>query len=91
MLTSGFFHEQSRADRDDFVEVMWDNIKSEMSNNFLKLNLNQIDHLGAPYNICSVVHYRENAFSKVANLFSLLDDSAYERLISNNVVMLIAL
>ena len=69
VLTSGFYHEQSRADRDSFVEIMWDNIKDEMSHNFMKYDLARIDHLEAPYNICSVMHYRAKAFSKVTLFF----------------------
>jgi len=38
---------------------------SDMSYNFMKYNLNQINHLGAPYDTCSVMHYGAYAFSKV--------------------------
>jgi hypothetical protein len=37
----------------------------DMSYNFMKYNLNQINHLGAPYDTCSVMHYGAFAFSKV--------------------------
>ena len=69
VLILGFWHEQSRADRDDNVEILWNNIMGDMSYNFMKYNLNQINHLGAPYDTCSVMHYGAFAFSKVANGF----------------------
>jgi hypothetical protein len=36
-----------------------------MEYNFLKYDLNKIDHLGAEYDTCSVMHYGAFAFSKV--------------------------
>ena len=32
----GFFHEQNRIDRDDFVEVIWENILAGPRNQFWK-------------------------------------------------------
>ena len=65
MHAAGFWHEQSRADRDEFISVQWDNIKSGMEFNFLKYDLRKIDHLGAEYDTCSVMHYGAYAFAKV--------------------------
>ena len=36
-----------------------------MEFNFLKYDLNKIDHLGAKYDTCSVMHYGSTAFAKV--------------------------
>ena len=81
MHTAGFWHEQSRQDRDQHVTINWDNIRSHgnssnsnnssifragMEVNFLKYDLSKIDHLGAPYDTCSVMHYGPAAFAKVA-------------------------
>ena len=65
MHATGFFHEQSRADRDEFVEVLWDNIEPRMQDNFQKHDLGMIDHLGAKYDLCSIMHYGLNLFAKV--------------------------
>ena len=65
MHTAGFWHEQSRADRDKFITVHWDNIKPGWEPNFLKYDLRKIDHLGAEYDPCSVMHYGPYAFTKV--------------------------
>ena len=61
----GFWHEQSRADRDNHVTIVWDNINPSMKYNFMKYTLSQITHLNAPYDTCSVMHYNAYAFSKV--------------------------
>merc|ERR1719153_745953 len=60
----GFFHEQSRPDRDNYVDIVWENIKrahgKDMSFNFRKEKL--IDSLGHPYDYLSVMHYGQYAF-----------------------------
>ena len=57
MHAAGFWHEQSRADRDDYISINWSNIRAGMEFNFLKYDLRKIDHLGAEYDTCSVMHY----------------------------------
>ncbi|XP_023325046.1 zinc metalloproteinase nas-13-like [Eurytemora carolleeae] len=64
MHATGFWHEQSRADRDNHIRINWSNIIKGMEFNFLRYNLNKIDHLGADYDTCSIMHYGEYAFSK---------------------------
>jgi len=64
MHATGFWHEQSRADRDDHVIINWGNIRQGMEYNFLKYDLRKIQHLGAAYDTCSVMHYGPYAFSK---------------------------
>jgi len=64
MHATGFWHEQSRADRDKHITINWSNIQSGMEFNFLKYDLNKIDHLGAEYDTCSVMHYGSTAFAK---------------------------
>jgi len=64
MHAAGFWHEQSRADRDDYITINWSNIRKGMEYNFLKYDLRKIDHLGAKYDTCSVMHYGAYAFAK---------------------------
>lgn len=46
---SGFFHEQSRADRDNYIKVVLDNVEINETHNFEKYDLHMMTHLGLPY------------------------------------------
>ncbi|CAG4925189.1 unnamed protein product [Colias eurytheme] len=65
--TLGFYHMQSTYDRDDFVEIVWENIKDGHEHNFKKYNNDTITDFGISYDYGSVMHYPEKAFSKNGN------------------------
>ncbi|XP_036417937.1 high choriolytic enzyme 1-like [Colossoma macropomum] len=56
----GFYHEQTRSDRDRYVRINWANISPAMQYNFNKENTN---NLNTPYDYSSVMHYGKTAFS----------------------------
>ncbi|GAB0182522.1 meprin A subunit beta [Grus japonensis] len=58
----GFWHEQSRSDRDDYVSIMWDRIQTGKDHNFNKYDDKTSDSLNVPYDYTSVMHYSQNAF-----------------------------
>lgn len=58
----GFWHEQSRADRDDYVTIMWDKIETGREHNFLKYDDIETDSLNVPYDYTSLMHYEKTAF-----------------------------
>lgn len=57
--TVGFYHEQSRSDRDNFVEIKWANINSAYRHNF---DLEDSQNL-SNYDFGSIMHYPKDAFS----------------------------
>ena len=65
MHSIGFWHEQSREDRDDYITVLKNNIQDDKLDNFKKYSLKEIDHLGAKYDYCSIMHYGPGTFAKV--------------------------
>uniref|UniRef100_A0A4X1VLS0 Meprin A subunit n=1 Tax=Sus scrofa TaxID=9823 RepID=A0A4X1VLS0_PIG len=58
----GFFHEQSRSDRDDYVSIIWDRITPGKENNFKAYTDEETDSLNVPYDYNSVMHYSKTAF-----------------------------
>nr|XP_045607981.1 uncharacterized protein LOC123764355 [Procambarus clarkii]XP_045607983.1 uncharacterized protein LOC123764355 [Procambarus clarkii] len=62
--TLGFYHEHTRPDRDNYVEVLWDNIAKGQVDNFLKRSYNSVDLTDMPYDLDSVMHYSPFAFGK---------------------------
>ncbi|XP_076819483.1 astacin-like metalloendopeptidase isoform X1 [Clavelina lepadiformis] len=63
MHAMGFWHEQSRYDRDDYVEIKWENIQSGKEHNFDKYTEYEIQTLGEAYDYSSIMHYYDTAFS----------------------------
>ena len=58
----GLWHEQSRLDRDHFVEIVWDNITEENWYNFNQHITDSRDF--GEYDYQSIMHYSAYAFSK---------------------------
>jgi hypothetical protein len=57
----GLWHEQQREDRDDFIDLHLDNVRSDKRGNFTK-HVDDGSDLGA-YNYDSVMHYGRAAFA----------------------------
>ncbi|XP_068678752.1 MAM and LDL-receptor class A domain-containing protein 1-like isoform X2 [Montipora foliosa] len=63
MHAAGFWHEQSRYDRDEYVEILWENIRKGKEHNFHKYDLRKIDYLNEVYDTSSLMHYGKTSFS----------------------------
>ncbi len=60
MHAAGFYHEQCRDDRDQFVRINGDSIQDGQQNNFQK----EGGVARGNYDYCSIMHYSSKAFSK---------------------------
>ena len=60
----GFWHEQSRPDRDQYIEVILANVIPGYEFNFDKKEENVIDSQGVGYDYNSIMHYDRNAFAR---------------------------
>jgi len=63
MHAIGFYHEQSRRDRDRYITVYFNNIIPRTRFNFEKYRSGAATTHGFPYDKKSVMHYPNNAFS----------------------------
>ena len=79
----GMWHEQSRPDRDNYVSVIWDNIKEDREHNFMKRNKFEVDSQGAVYDFASIMHYNLDSFSKSKRdglkTLKVIDEDEYEK------------
>lgn len=58
----GLWHEQSRADRDAYIQIIWDNIEDSYKYNFNQHLTDGQDY--GEYDYQSIMHYTAYAFSK---------------------------
>lgn len=77
----GLWHEQSRTDRDKFINILWNNIESDQVNQFRTLfdaggftGGNDGVDIG-PYDTSSIMHYDSWAFNKSPSLRTITTKS----------------
>ncbi|XP_011704689.1 PREDICTED: zinc metalloproteinase nas-4-like [Wasmannia auropunctata] len=63
MHALGFFHEHTREDRDDYVDIIWNNIQEPTKGNFVKDTPGTADSFNTSYDYGSVMHYSAYAFA----------------------------
>ncbi|KAK6326642.1 hypothetical protein J4Q44_G00022870 [Coregonus suidteri] len=68
----GFYHEQSRYDRDEYVTIVYENILEGTQENFKNYSENEITTLGTPYDYTSLMHYGKDDFGKVPGLITII-------------------
>lgn len=68
----GFWHEQSRPDRDRYVTINWSNIQRGMAYNFHKYDTNRIDSRDISYDYDSIMHYSSTAFANRAGVRTIV-------------------
>ncbi|XP_075044475.1 embryonic protein UVS.2-like isoform X2 [Mixophyes fleayi] len=64
----GFYHEQSRSDRDQHLDVQWQHIAEA---NWGQFELADTDNMNLPYDYSSVMHYGRYAYSNTSGQPSL--------------------
>lgn len=60
----GFYHEQNRPDRDDYIKIDMSNVKKGRESDFEKLFPPIISTQNLPYDYNSIMHYKRHTFAK---------------------------
>merc|ERR1719238_568030 len=63
MHSLGFWHEQMRPDRDQYVSIRLENVEPAQRYNFEKMDASKWDSFGEAYDVKSVMQYPGDAFS----------------------------
>ena len=64
LINAGFYHEQSRRDRDDYITIDFTNVIPAFRKNFKKYQIGWAETYELPYDTSSVMHYGSYAFAK---------------------------
>ena len=81
----GLFHTHNRFDRDNYVQIVWQNVQGGPANkNFWKHSPFESNYFGLPYDYLSVMHYRETDASKNGGVTILTRDQSYQNYIGKS-------
>lgn len=59
----GYNHMHNHVDRDDYVKIVWKNIRPVDHKAFSKVNPKLYDNFGTSYDLLSIMHYARKSFS----------------------------
>ncbi|GMS95512.1 hypothetical protein PENTCL1PPCAC_17687, partial [Pristionchus entomophagus] len=81
----GLFHHQARPDRDQYVTIVADNIKSQYLDQYNKQRSSTCNTYGVGYDVGSVMHYKQREFAKASGLITVLaKGSGYQNSLASN-------
>jgi hypothetical protein len=73
MHAIGFFHEQNRSDRDEYIKVLWENIDETNWLQFQIIENTFVDLTKFPFDFKSIMLYPSNSFSLFPDDYSMVD------------------
>ncbi|PAV66809.1 hypothetical protein WR25_10524 isoform B [Diploscapter pachys] len=81
--TIGLWHEHMRADRDDYIKVLYKNIEPAYFAQFTKVTSDEAVTYGIPYDYTSVMHYGETAFARSGEISMRTNDQRFQKVIGH--------
>ncbi|CAF1098425.1 unnamed protein product [Didymodactylos carnosus] len=64
MHALGYDHEHNRPDRDNYIQIEWNNVQSDLFYAFDRQPASAVNTFNHGYDYGSIMHYRQDAFSK---------------------------
>ncbi|XP_019616427.1 PREDICTED: apolipoprotein(a)-like isoform X2 [Branchiostoma belcheri] len=75
----GLYHEHSRPDRDEFVDILVNNVRPGEEYNFQKMSSSDINLYNIPYDYMSIMHYYNSEWTVRADLQTIVTkDTKYQ-------------
>ncbi|CAH1245082.1 TLL1 [Branchiostoma lanceolatum] len=68
----GLYHEHSRPDRDDFVDILVNNVRPGEEYNFQKMSFGDINLYNIPYDYMSIMHYYNSEWTVRGDLQTIV-------------------
>lgn len=75
----------SHAERDKYIEIMWNNVNPKTIRNFDKVNPAKFSNFGTGYDLYSVMHYDSTAFTKNGEPTIVPRNRRYKKVIGQRV------
>uniref|UniRef100_A0A0N4Z1H0 Zinc metalloproteinase n=1 Tax=Parastrongyloides trichosuri TaxID=131310 RepID=A0A0N4Z1H0_PARTI len=79
----GFYHEQARPDRDQYLTIAINNVHEKRRRNYRINGVNEADTYGIPYNYGSAMHYDKMAFTNTFDPVMITKNKLYQDVIGN--------
>ena len=70
---SGFNHEHQRPDRDEYIDILYENIANDRGSLDVDDKYNLDKQKDFPYDFCSVAHYSRFTGSRVSSFLPLIE------------------
>lgn len=83
----GYDHMHNSIERDDYVEIFWDNIQPDFHSAFDKVDPDWFYNFGTTYDLRSIMHYPRWAFSNNGQDAILPRDRSYSDIIGETGVI----
>lgn len=77
----GYKHMHSHYDRNNYIDIKWNNIRQNAVRNFERVDLENFSDFGTKYDLYSVMHYHKKAFSENGQITIVPKDPSFQNII----------
>lgn len=81
----GYDHMHSHSERNNFIDIKWDNIQPDAISNFDQVDPEKFSNFGTRYDLYSVMHYDKTSFSKNGKSTIVPRNRRYKNIIGQRI------